>query len=82
MTDIEREYRDRLSTMSVAEKVARSQAMYLWSREVISKQISQEHPDYSAERLKWEVAARIYADEPETMKLVERMLERVSHRSL
>jgi hypothetical protein len=82
MTDIEQEYRVRLSTMSVAEKVARSQAMFLWSREVIAKQISEEHPEYSSERLKWEVAARIYADEPETMKLVERMLERVSHRSL
>ena len=68
--------------MSVAEKVARSQAMYLWSREVIAKQISAEHPEYNSERLKWEVTARIYADEPETMQLVKRMLDRVSDRSL
>lgn len=78
MNEVEQEYERRLAEMPIAEKVARSQAMFNAYREQLGREIAAVHPEYSFERLKWEVAARMYADEPATMELVNRMLERVS----
>lgn len=77
MSKIEQEYAARIDAMSIVEKMERSVAMFNWTREMIGRQIKAEKPGISDERLRWEVAYRQYADEPQARNLVERMLARV-----
>jgi hypothetical protein len=75
---VEREYQAQVNAMTVAEKMERSAAMFKWAREIIARQIKTENPTISDERLRWEVAYRNYAAEPQARALIERMLARVS----
>jgi hypothetical protein len=59
---------DRLTT---AEKIAQSMAMLDWSRRWIGRQIVAEQGPLPDERLRWEVALRLYGSEPATCRLIE-----------
>jgi hypothetical protein len=78
MSLIENEYQARLSAMSPAERVARSAAMFQWTRDVLAGQITAEMGEMPAERLKWEVALRLYASEPSARAMIEERLRHVS----
>lgn len=65
MSDIESEYRFRMEALEGKERVARAMAMLQWAREMIARKVISELGTVSEERLRWEVAARLYgADDP------------------
>jgi hypothetical protein len=78
MSHVEKEYQARISAMSPAERVARSAAMFQWTREMLARQVTAELGEMPAERLKWEVALRLYASEPSVRAMIEERLRHVS----
>lgn len=78
MSIVEQEYQRRMQSLSVKERVARSQAMFNWTREMLARQIQKEKGPMSTERLRWEVALRMYGREPVVRRLIERQLAHVS----
>ncbi len=75
---IESEYRDRIDALTPAERVARSAALFAWTRDQIARQILAEQGAMDAERLKWLVALRLYGREPSARRLIQRKLSDVS----
>lgn len=75
---IENLYRERVDAMTPSERVARSAAMFQWTREQLARQIVAERGDCDAETLKWEVALRLYGDQPTMRVLIQRKLGNVS----
>ena len=75
---IEIEYQTRLDAMSPAERVSRSAAMFAWTREQLARQISAEQGPMPEEILKWQVALRLYGNEPGMRKMIEQRLADVS----
>lgn len=69
---IESQYRDCIDAMTPAERVARSAAMFAWTRDQIARQIISEQGDMDSESLKWKVALRLYGSEPSVRRLIER----------
>ena len=78
MDTVQEEYDRRNSAMTPAERVAKSAAMFEWSREIIRRRIVAEHGELSAEELKWRVALHQYGDQPQVRELIERLLADVS----
>jgi hypothetical protein len=78
MIDVQRAYQQQMDALSPSERVARSVAMFNWSREILARQILAEMGPISHERLKWEVALRMYGAEREVREWIERQLDRVS----
>lgn len=76
--DVEAEYRRRNAAMTPAERVAKSAAMFEWSREIIRRRIIAERGEISPDELKWRVALHQYGDELQVRKLIERLLADVS----
>ena len=74
MPNVEDEYRSRLDALPGRERVSRAVAQLKWVREMIAREILAESPDLSEERLKWEVALRLYGGDPATRRLIERKL--------
>jgi len=75
---IESEYKSRIDAMTPAQRVARSAAMFAWTREQIARQIANQHPQLDNDSLKWKVALRLYQNDPLVCRLIERRLEDVS----
>ena len=82
MTDsfspVEAAYRDRMVSLMPYERVARSAAMFQWTREQIARQIVKEQGPLPEQRLKWLVALRLYGDSPVMRRCIERKLADVS----
>lgn len=79
MTIIEQRYQEAVDRLSVREKIAQSFAMFDWARGWIARQIIEERGAMGAEQLRWEVALRIYGDEPAMRQLIERHLHELQH---
>jgi len=75
---VEMEYQRRIDALSPAERVARSAAMFQWTREQIAMQIVAEHGSIPDELLKWHVALRLYGREPVVRKMIEQKIADVS----
>ena len=75
---VEKEYRKRMAELTPAQRVARSVAMFNWTREMIGRQVIAEIGEMSYDRLRWEVALRMYASEPEVCKMIREKLADVS----
>ena len=75
---IELAYQRQIRSMTPAERVARSAAMFQWTREQIARQIVAQQGPTDAESLKWLVALRLYRNEPAVRELIERKLGHVS----
>lgn len=75
-TDIDIEYERRWKAMSPAEKVARSAAMFAWTRQQMARRIREIDSDLSEEEVKWHVALELYEREPEVVKLIQEQLSR------
>lgn len=79
MSSIETEYQLRMDALTGRERVARSLALLEWSSEMIARQITKEKGPLSAERLKWEVALRLYESDDAVRRMIESRLTHVSH---
>ena len=78
MTSVETTYQARQSAMTGAERIARSATMLKWTREMIGRQIESASGPLSEERLKWEVAFRLYGHDSKVRKWIEGRLKDVS----
>jgi hypothetical protein len=75
---IEARYRECIDAMTPAERVARSAAMFVWTRDQIARQIISEQGEMDSESLKWKVALRLYESESSVRRLIEREFPDVS----
>lgn len=75
---IESRYQDSIAALTPAERVARSAAMFAWTRDQIARQIVAEQGDMDAELLRWKVALRLYGGESVVRRLIERKLADIS----
>ncbi len=75
---IELAYQQRIAALTPMDRVARSAAMFQWTREQIARQIVVERGPTDADTLKWLVALRLYGNEPAIRELIERKLGHVS----
>jgi hypothetical protein len=71
---IEQHYQEAMDRLPPREKIARGLAMFDWARGWISRQIIAERGPMPDERLRWEVALRVYGDDPVVRTLIERQL--------
>ncbi|HIE99576.1 MAG TPA: hypothetical protein EYG03_15675 [Planctomycetes bacterium] len=76
-SEIEDAYCARIDAMTPVERVARAQSIYNWTRETIGRQIEEDRGPMKPERLKWEVALRLYGSEPIIVDWIEGILARV-----
>jgi hypothetical protein len=77
-SDVERAYREAVDRMTPAEKIRRAAGLLSWSRDFLGRQLQKDSGIYSSERLKWEVARRIYLSQPVICQLIEEQIARVS----
>ncbi len=77
-SSVEVAYRDRMDSLMPCERVARSAAMFQWTREQIARQIIAEQGPLPEPRLKWLVALRLYGNSPIMRRCIERKLADVS----
>ncbi len=78
MSDVEAEYQLRINALSGTQRVARSMGMLQWTRQMLARQVVAESGEMSDERLKWEVALRLYGADPVVRKMIEGKLANVS----
>ena len=77
-SEIELEYERRWKAMSPAEKVARSAAMFAWTRQQMAIRIRNTQPGLSDEEVRLHVALQLYERDPEVVKLIQEQLSHVS----
>jgi uncharacterized Fe-S cluster-containing radical SAM superfamily protein len=77
-SEIELEYERRWKAMSPAEKVARSAAMFAWTRQQMAIRIRNTQPSLSDEEVRWHVALQLYERDPEVVRLIQEQLANVS----
>lgn len=58
--------------------MARCVALFQWNRELLGRVVKVELGPMTEERLKWEVAKRMYGADPNALALIERKLADVS----
>lgn len=75
---VEEEYQRRMSELTPAQRVSRSIAMFNWTREMIGRQVVAELGEMSYDRLRWEVALRMYAADPKVCEMIRKKLGDVS----
>lgn len=75
---VERRYLEAQARLSAFARVERAAEMFAWSRGFIGRQIRAERGEMSPERLKWEVALRLYGGDDAARALIQRKLDRVS----
>jgi hypothetical protein len=64
-------YRELLDALTPADRVAKSAAMFAWTREQIARQIVSERGPVDTETLKWMVALRLYGHEQSIRELIQ-----------
>lgn len=75
---VEQHYQSCMDSLSPKERVARCVAMLQWTRELLGRQVIAELGPLSDERLKWEVARRMYGADPSARAIIDRKLADVS----
>lgn len=71
MNRIEAEYRARIDSMTISERVQRAAELLAWAKAFVARQILAEQRPLSDEQLKWEVALRQYGADPRARSLIE-----------
>ena len=69
---IERRYREAIHRMTPAERFERCGALYTSMKRALSLQIAKDHPDWSADEVKWQVAKQMYLTDRGAQELLER----------
>jgi len=77
MSLVEEAYCQAVDAMTPSEKFARMHSLLNWAREISLRQVREKLGDASKERLKWEVALRLYGADCRTRELIERKLRDV-----
>lgn len=72
---IEERYQTEVDRLTPRERIARGIAMFDWARGWLERQIVAERGPMTKERLRWEVALRLYGDEPGPRRLIEKFLD-------
>lgn len=75
---VQQQYTSRMDALSPQERIARCVAMLKWTRELLARQIIADLGEMPDERLKWEVAKRMYGADPAARAVIERRLDDVS----
>ena len=75
---VEQQYNSRMDLLSPQERIARCAAMLKWTRDLLARQVVAELGAISDERLKWEVAKRMYASDTTARAMIDQRLEDVS----
>lgn len=75
---VEQQYNSRMDALSPQERIARCAAMLKWTRDLLARQVIAELGAISEERLKWEVAKRMYGSDPTAKAIIDQRLEDVS----
>jgi len=78
VTPVQQRYDELIDALPVHVKVARAAQLFQWSRDWIRRQILAEKGSMSEQRLKLEVALRMYGHEETTRRLIEKVLSDVS----
>lgn len=78
MNPIENDYVSRMDATSDRERVTRAVSVLAWSRQMIARRLVAEKGEMSEERLKWEVALRLYGSDPVISRMIESELAGVS----
>ena len=77
-SEIELEYERRWQAMSTVEKVARSAAMFAWTRQQMAIRIRNTQPSLSDEEVRWHVALQLYERDSDVVRLIQEQLANVS----
>jgi hypothetical protein len=75
---VQQRYEELIDAMPVHVKVARAAQMFQWSRDWIMRQILAEKGTMSEERLRLEIAMKMYGHEESVRQLIEKALSHVS----
>ena len=75
---VEQKYTSRMDALSPQERIARCTAMLKWTRDLLARQIIAELGELSDQRLKWEVAKRMYGADPAARAIIDQRLNDVS----
>jgi hypothetical protein len=75
---VEQQYTSRMDALSPQERIARCVSMLKWTRDLLARQIIVELGEMPDERLKWEVAKRMYGADPAARAIIEQRLDDVS----
>jgi len=75
---IESLYQSSMNSFTPQERVQRSIAMCKWSREIMARQLHTKLGDISPQRLRLEVARRVYASDVMVAAWIDRELADVS----
>jgi hypothetical protein len=70
---VEREYRARISAMSIVERVRRSENLFNWSRDYMARSIVAARGPMPDDELRWEVALRQYGADPAMRRLIDEL---------
>lgn len=76
--NIEFEYRARVDSMSVVERIRRAEALFNWSRDYLARLIVAARGPLPDDELKWEIALRQYGANPATKELIDELRSRAS----
>ena len=66
-----------MDALSPQERIARCAAMLKWTRDLLARQVTEELGPLSDERLKWEVARRMYGSDPTAKAIIDQRLKNV-----
>ncbi len=70
---VEKRYNQALDRMSGFERIQRTFGMYDFVHQMLELKISAANPDFSARRVKIEVAKRMYLSDPAIQAILERL---------
>lgn len=75
---VEQRNQSHWQSLAPKERVAQCTAMLQWTRNLISRQLIEEFGDMPEERLKWEVAKRLYGADPVARAFIDQRISDVS----
>ena len=78
MSDVQQRYDKLIDEMPIHVKVARAAEMFQWSRDWLMRQVLAEKGPMSEERLRLEIAMRMYGHEKPVRQLIEKALSHVA----
>lgn len=79
MSLVEDAYQRAVDAIPTVEKMARVEAMLAWTRNLIARQVGATlGATASEERIRWEVALRMYESDPVVARLIREQIARVS----
>ncbi len=78
MSDVQQRYDKLIDEMPIHVKVVRAAEMFQWSRDWLMRQVLAEKGPMSTERLRLEIAMRMYGHEEPVRQLIEKVLSHVA----